>query len=175
MTDVWWIAAWLLVLSAVPAAGQGGSPTVDPGASAGRELTIQAVRLDAPLRLDGVLDEPLYTAAPPTTDFLQTEPNDGEPASERTEVWVSFDGGHVYVSFRCFETDASRMVANEMRRDSNVLWQGDDIVAFMFDTFHDRRNSVMFLANAIGGRQDGQVTNERQCLHDALPIWKSVV
>jgi hypothetical protein len=168
---VWWIAAWLLVLSAVPAAGQGGSPTVDPGASAGRELTIQAVRLDAPLRLDGVLDEPLYTAAPPTTDFLQTEPNDGEPASERTEVWVSFDGDHVYVSFRCFETDASRMVANEMRRDSNVLWQGDDIVAFMFDTFHDRRNSVMFLANAIGGRQDGQVTNERQWNGDWNPVW----
>jgi hypothetical protein len=72
-----WIAAWLLALTAVPAAGQDGASTVDPAIRARRELTIQAVRLDAPLRLDGVLDEPLYTAAPPVTGFLQTEPDEG--------------------------------------------------------------------------------------------------
>jgi hypothetical protein len=168
---VWWIAAWLL-LTAVPAAGQDRSPTVDSGARAQPELTLQAVRLEVPLRLDGILDEPFYTAAPPITGFLQTEPNEGEPASERTELWVSFDEDHVYVSFRCFESDASRLVANEMRRDSNAIWQGNDIVGFMFDTFHDRRNSVMFIANAIGGRQDGQVTNERQWNGDWNPVWE---
>ena len=160
------------MLTAVPAAGQGGPPTIDPAARARRELTIQAVRLDAPLRLDGVLDEPLYTTAPPVTGFLQTEPDEGQPATERTEVWVSFDGDHVYVSFRCFESDASRMVANEMRRDSNAIWQGNDLVGFMFDTFHDRRNSVLFVANAISGRQDGQVSNERQWNGDFNPVWE---
>jgi hypothetical protein len=78
----------------------------------------------------------------------------------------------VYVSFRCFESDTSRLVANEMRRDSNTIWQGNDLVGFFFDTFHDRRNGVLFTANAIGGRQDGQITNERQWNGDWNPVWR---
>ena len=149
------LAAWLFLLAAVPAAGQ----------------TIQAVRLNDHLRLDGVLDEGLYSA-PPITGFLQTEPDEGALATERTEVWVAFDHEHVYVSFRCFETDVSRMVVNEMRRDSGNIWQGNDLVGFIFDTFHDRRNAVLFTATAIGGRQDGQVTNERQWNGDWNPVWE---
>jgi hypothetical protein len=177
------LAAWLLLLTAVPAAGQvvfppaaaaagqTESPAADPP-RARQELTIRAVRLSEALRLDGVLDEALYSSEAPITDFLQTEPDEGRPATERTEVWVSFDRDNVYVSFRCFESDASRLVANEMRRDSNAIWQGNDLVGFIFDTFHDRRNAVLFTANAIGGRQDGQVTNERQWNGDWNPVWE---
>jgi hypothetical protein len=178
------LTAWLLLLTAVPAAGQtvtrpaaaaaGQIVTRPAAAAAGQSApsTIRAVRLSEALRLDGVLDEALYSTEPPITGFLQTEPDEGRPATERTDVWVSFDREHVYVSFRCFETDASRMVANEMRRDSNAIWQGNDLVGFMFDTFHDRRNAVLFTANAIGGRQDGQVTNERQWNGDWNPVWE---
>jgi hypothetical protein len=168
-----YITAWLLLLTPVAAAGQVVSPPAAASSQSGSqttpttavvrpELTIRAVRLSEPLRLDGLLDEPLYTAEAPITGFLQTEPDEGRPATERTEVWVSFDRDNVYVSFRSFESDGTRLVANEMRRDSNAIWQGNDLVGFMFDTFHDRRNAVLFTANAIGGRQDGQVTNERQ-------------
>jgi hypothetical protein len=166
------ITAWLLFLTAVPAAGQDVSPTPGTTARARPELTIRAVRLDEPLRLDGVLDEALYSSEAPITGFLQTEPDEGQPATERTDVWVSFDRDHVYVSFRSFESDVSRLVANEMRRDSNAIWQGNDLIGFMFDTFHDRRNAVLFTANAIGGRQDGQVTNERQWNGDWNPVWE---
>ena len=155
MTRVRFLAAWLLLLMAVPAEGQ----------------TIQAVRLIEPLRVDGVLDDALYTM-PSLSGFLQTEPEEGQPATERTEVWVAFDREHVYVSFRCFESDSSRMIANEMRRDSGNIWQGNDLVGFLFDTFHDKRNGVLFTANAIGGRQDGQVTNERQWNGDWNPVWE---
>jgi hypothetical protein len=165
------ITAWLLLLAAVPAAGQDGPPAAGATTRARPALTIRAVRLSEPLRLDGLLDEPLYATEAPVTDFLQTEPDEGRPATERTDVWVSFDRDHVYVSFRCFESDASRLVANEMRRDSNAIWQGNDLVGFIFDTFHDRRNAVLFTANAIGGRQDGQVTNERQWNGDWNPVW----
>ena len=76
----------------------------------------------------------------------------------------------MYVLFRCWETDASRLVANEMRRDGPNMWQGNDLVAVSFDTFLDRRNSFNFVMNALGGRTDGQVTNERPgfCRTDSL-------
>jgi hypothetical protein len=41
----------------------------------------------------------------------------------------------------------------------------------MFDTFYDRRNSILFNINPIGGRMDGQVSNEQQNNGDWNPIW----
>jgi hypothetical protein len=57
-----------------------------------------------------------------------------------------------------------------MRRDSNNIRQGD-CVAFQFDTFYDRRNAVLFEVNPLGGRTDGQSTNERQYSADWNPVW----
>ena len=104
------------------------------------------------------------------SDFIQAEPQEGAPATERTEAWVTFDREYVYVSFRCWESHPERMVANEMRRDSGNVFQGD-YVGFALDTFYDRRNAVLFIVNAIGGRTDGQVTDERQYNGDWNPIW----
>ena len=58
-----------------------------------------------------------------------------------------------------------------MRRDNTTVFAGNDDVGFIFDTFYDRRNGVVFTVNAIGGRIDGQVTNERSVQRDWNPIW----
>ena len=89
-------------------------------------------------------------------------------------MWVSFDREAVYVSMRCAESQPDRMVLNEMRRDSSNLLQNEG-VAFMFDTFYDRRNAVVFNVTALGGRMDGQSTNERQYNGDWNPIWDVAV
>ena len=96
---------------------------------------------------------------------------EGAPASEQTEVWVLFDDDQIYVSFRCWDSaPESRWVANEMRRDNFGVFQNESI-GIMFDTFHDRRNSVVLNINPLGGRMDGQVTNERDYNADWNPIW----
>ena len=108
------------------------------------------------------------------SDFIQAEPQEGSPATERTEAWVTFDREYVYVSFRCWESRPERIVADEMRRDSGNIVQ-NDFVAFSLDPFYDRRNPVLFTVNAIGGRMDGQVTDERQYNGDWNPIWHAAV
>ena len=108
------------------------------------------------------------------SDFIQAEPQEGAPATERTEAWVTFDHEYVYVSFRCWESQPERMVANEMRRDNGNVFQGD-FVGFSLDTFYDRRTAVLFIVNAIGGRTDGQVSDERQYNGDWNPIWHVAV
>jgi hypothetical protein len=132
--------------------------------------TIRAVRLTSPLRLDGQLDEEFYNTIPAISDFIQQEPREGAAATERTEAWLLFDADHVYVSFRCWESRPERMVVNEMRRDDMNVYQNDHI-AFVFDTFYDRRNAVEFVINPLGGRMDGQITNERQYGGDWNPVW----
>jgi hypothetical protein len=131
--------------------------------------TLRAVRLAEPLRIDGRLDEDFYTNVQPISDFVQVEPEEGTPATEKTEVWIAFDRETFYVSFRNWESRPDRVIATDMRRDGNI-WMGDDIVSFLMDTFHDRQNGVQFTVNSIGGRSDGQ-TSERQYLGDWNAIW----
>ena len=145
------------------------APTTMSRDAEGR-VTIRAVRLTSPLRLDGALDERVYQTVPPLTDFVQQEPDEGAPATEHTDVWVMFDSDRVYVSFRCLESDPAQMIVNEMRRDNSGVFRNDN-VAFILDTFYDRRNGVEFLVNPMGGRMDGQITDERLYNGDWNPIW----
>lgn len=152
-----------------------GVPPPDLPATMARDeqgrTTVRAVRLQAPLRVDGALDEALYTTVEPISDFIQVEPAWGAPATERTEVWLSFDDDNLYVSVRLSESQPERMIADEMRRDSSNVFQNENF-QFSLDTFFDRRNAVSFQFNPLGGRLDGQVTNESQFNRDWNPIWR---
>ena len=131
---------------------------------------VRAVRLTTPLRVDGTLDEAIYGEVQPVSDFIQVEPQAGAPATERTEFWITFDERNIYVSVRAFESQPDRMVVNEMRRDSFQLFQNENF-QFAFDTFYDRRNAVSLQFNPLGGRMDGQITNESTFSGDWNPVW----
>ncbi len=151
------------------------APPVPPATISRNEsggVTVRAVRLAAPLTIDGVLDEAHYRDVPPMSGFVQVEPRPGQPATEQTDVWVSFDGANLYLSARMHDSDMAHLVATEMRRDSTTMFQGNDVVTFVFDPFYDRRNAVSFTVNPIGGRSDTQVTNERQFSQDWNPVWR---
>ena len=150
------------------------APAVISRDVAGR-VTIRAVRVDAPLRLDGTLDEPLYVRVPAISDFIQVEPREGEPATEKTDLWFAFDREAVYIAFRCWDSAPERRVATEMRRDSSATWRGNDVISVFLDTFYDRRNGIGFTINSIGGRNDGQITNEGQYAADWNPVWDFAV
>jgi hypothetical protein len=135
--------------------------------------TIRAVRT-APLRIDGALDDALYSAVPPIGGFVQVEPQVGVPSAERTEVWVAFDDDNLYVTFKNWESEPGRRVASDMRRDGNILFNSDDVVNLFLDPFLDRRNGISITVNSIGGRNDGQLVND-QYNRDWSPIWNYAV
>ena len=89
-----------------------GPPELVPPAVVARDeagnLTIRAIRLAEPLVLDGRLDDPLYHETDSITDFAQQEPFEGEPSTDKTEVWVAYDDDAVYVGARLWESDSSR-------------------------------------------------------------------
>ena len=133
--------------------------------------TVRAIRLDAPLTLDGRLDETVYDEHRPFGDFVQVAPTAGAPASERTDVWVMFDDSHVYVTCRCWDgAPPSTWVANELRRDTPGL-RNNEHFGVMFDTFYDRRNGMMFYANMLGARADYAVIDEGGPNTDWNPVW----
>ena len=109
---------------------------------------------------------------PALSDFVQSLPDEGAPATERTDVWILFDRNQIYISGRCWDSmPESEWVANDMRRDSFNLLQNEQF-GLMIDTFYDRRNGIIFNVNPLGGRLDAQVTNEQDFNADWNPIWE---
>ena len=134
-------------------------------------VTVQAHRLEEPLSIDGRLDEEPYSIFTPVSDFIQQEPNEGDLATEKTEVWVFFDNENIYISARCWDSQPERMVINELRRDHNMLAYNENF-AIVLDTFHDRRNSFMFHTNPLGGLTDATTTDEREFNKDWNTVWR---
>ena len=137
-----------------------------------RRATVRAIRLSAPLKVDGKLDEDVYSAVPPITDFIQTMPKNNAEPSERTDAWVMFDGKNIYIAARCWDSaPPDKWIANEMRRDANQLRQNDHF-GVMLDTFFDRRNGYVFYANPLGGRMDQTMADEGDPNVDWNPVWE---
>ena len=152
-----------------------GPPPPIPPATMSRDeenhVTVRAISLVEPLRLDGRLDEAIYDTVPPITGFFQLVPDEGAPATEETEVWISFDEENVYVSARAWDSaPESEWVANEMRRNSNQLRDNDNF-GVVLDTFYDRRNGYFFYTNPLGARVEKYYTDEANPNSDLLPVW----
>ena len=136
-------------------------------------VVVRATRLDRPLVVDGVLDEPFYTAVTPVSGFIQTVPNEGAPSTERTEAWIAYDDQNFYLSCRCWDSaPPEEWTANEYRRDTPQLRQ-NDLFGALLDTFHDRRNGFHFYTNPLGARADQVVANEGNPNSDWNPVWFS--
>ena len=152
-----------------------GPPPPIPPATMSRDeenhVTVRAISLVEPLRLDGRLDEAIYDTVPPITGFFQLVPDEGAPATEETEVWMSFDEENVYVSARVWDSaPESEWVANEMRRNTMQLRQNDGF-GVLLDTFYDRRNGYFFYTNPLGARAERYITDETNTNRDLLPVW----
>ena len=137
----------------------------------GGRATVRAIRLETGLRIDGRLDEPVYREVAPVSDFIQQLPDEGAPATERTDAWVMFDDENFYVSGRCWDSaPPSEWAATDRQRDSRTMLN-NDLFGFLIDTFYDRRNALLFYANPLGGFVDQQITNEGNPNRDWNPVW----
>jgi hypothetical protein len=159
------------VASVLPPGYEGPPAPVPPEVITrdGARVTVRAVEVTTPFRVDGKLDEAAYATVKSMSDFIQNDPRPGQPGTEKTEVWIFYDKQNVYVMARLWESEPETIMATEMRRDASVF--NDDNFAWSFDTFYDRRNGFVFEVSASGGWLDGQVANERSLNRDFNPVW----
>src|SRR2546421_4478232 len=100
----------------------------------------------------------LWKTARPAKDFVQKEPREGEPASERTEVKVSYTKDAIYFSVNCDDSEPDKIIATERRRDQSP--EKDDSFWIILDTYNDHRNAFLFATNPLGMRFDERITDE---------------
>ncbi len=120
---------------------------------------VSAVRVDEAPLLDGVMDDAVWRMARVIDEFVQQEPAEGAPATERTEVSVLYDSENLYLGMRAFDSQPDAIIATEMRRDSNRILDEDNF-QIILDTFNDSRSGYMFVTSPLGAKLDQQISNE---------------
>lgn len=133
---------------------------------------VAGIKTDSPVKVDGFLGETIWKKAPEATDFIQLQPEKGDPASERTVVKVLFDDEHVYFGFWCYDSEPEKIVGRMTKRDTDI--RSDDSVYVLLDTFHDRRTCYYVCTNLLGTQWDGRITENGRTFDSTWDgIWKS--
>lgn len=114
--------------------------------------THRIAQIAAEVRVDGRLDEAAWSQAQPITDFVQTEPDEGAPASERTEAYLFYDRNKIYLGFKCYESEPKKIIARLATHDARTH---SDSVNIFLDPYGDRRTGYFFSINARGVQFDG--------------------
>ena len=114
--------------------------------------------LNSEIVIDGNIAENEWNNATNISKFIQREPDEGQPVSEKTEVYLIYDTENLYIAFRCWDNESTKIIANVMRRDEWLL--NNDCVEIFIDTYHDHRNAFYFSTNALGAQRDGIITAE---------------
>jgi hypothetical protein len=115
----------VLVIDGPPAPQQPNGMARDEATG---KSTIRAIKLQEPLNFDGRLDDLVYESTAGFGGMLQASPRYGEPSTERTDIWVMFDGDNIYVAAKCYDAaPPERWIANELRRDTNQMRQNGSL------------------------------------------------
>ena len=137
-----------------------------------RELPrMSAHRTSEEIKVDGVFDESVWQSVEPIRQLYQIQPDQGEPATEASEVRILYDDKKLYFGF-IFYDEMDKIVANDMRRDSPGL-RSNDYGFLLLDTYNDRRNAVFFRFTPVGGMEDTAVSNSGGSLNTSWDIvWE---
>jgi len=147
-----WVLSCCLVLLAI-------SPAAASAQDGRRELPVAAVD-EAPVVDGEIRNDPVWQAVTPTGGFIQTTPDEGQPASQRTEVRVVYTADAIYFGFICYDDDPATIVASDARRDASL--DETDSLLFILDTYRDEQNGFVFGTNPNGLIYDGQLSKAGQ-------------
>ncbi len=120
------------------------------------ERNVQAARITDRIIVDGILDEASWQSAG-FTGFIQSEPLDGEPATEKTVVWVGYDSSHLYIAARLYDSEPEKIITRLGRRDDELE---SDWFIFAVDPYFDKRSGFQFAVNPSESIIDGTLYND---------------
>lgn len=161
ITTVLASAVFLILMALSPSSAQGD----DPGTN-----SITAVRRDSPIRIDGILDEPAWAGAPPVTEFIQRDPDEGRSATESTEVRVLYDDEALYIGFTMYDSQPDSIAGELTRRDR---WSESDWAGVQIDSYHDHRTGYAFSVNPAGVQLDRHLYNDTRSDRSWDAVWES--
>lgn len=117
---------------------------------------VEAKRTTEPIKIDGLLKETAWQGKD-CSDFIQSEPVDGAPATEKTSVWMVYDNNALYVAARLYDSEPTKIISLLGRRDESV---DSDSFIFSIDPYYDHRSGYQFAVNPAGTMVDYSIFND---------------
>jgi len=120
---------------------------------------MQAYSLEAAPVLDGkVLGDSVWGGLVPASNFVQTRPDEGQAATQKTEVFIGYTANALYIAMVAYDDNPDGMIITDARRDSSLT--NSDAFFVIIDGLLDRQNGYVFATNPLGMEYDGQVVKE---------------
>jgi hypothetical protein len=116
-----------------------------------------------------VLNEEFWQRAEVVDQFIQRDPNDKEPASEKTEVRICYDSNNLYFGIRLWESEPHRIVRSIYERDG--FMPADDSILIAIDSNFDNRTAYVFEMNSLGAKTDIELSEQGAFNIDWDAIW----
>ena len=124
------------------------------------------------VKVDGELNDAIWQAVPPITEFRQREPREGAAPTFETEARVAYDATALYIAVQAFDSDPSHIVGIRTRRDEG---SPSDWISVLVDSFHDRRSAFEFEVNPAGVKQDSYWFNDTNNDQGWDAVWDVAV
>lgn len=165
-----WPALLLFMAPAGPLAAQDALIGGETHARSAAAPALPAVRAAELPRIDGRLDDDVWSEAPVARDFVQYRPDPGRPASERTEVRVLYTDDAVYIGARMFDGDPGGIIRRLARRDEEVT---TDAFHVAIDSYFDHRTAFRFSVSVAGVQSDGLLFSDTEEDSEWDAVWES--
>jgi len=101
--------------------------------------------------IDGHLDENIWESAAYYSNFVQRDPVDGDPATEKTEFAILYDNEYLYIGIKAYASDPKSIRGIMSRRDEETP---SDWLYVSIDSYNDNRTAFEFGLNPAGVKHD---------------------
>ena len=137
-------------------------------AQSDERANIVVKKIDAPVMIDGILNEPFWKEIEPAQDFYQYFPSDSTKAKDDTQVYFAYDKSNLYIGVRCFSS-GNKFVTPSLKRDYDG--NGSDNFTLILDTYKDQTNAFVFGINPFGVKREGLIINGGNEEKDISFVW----
>ena len=153
----------LFLLTAVPVFAQ----TATDSTGTASVPSIRALQTSEHIRVDGKLDEAAWSKAEPVDVFTQRDPEEGKPASERTEVRILIGDDALFVGAKLYDKEPKKVRRPLSRRDN----MSGDFFALLLDSYHDHLTTYRFRVNPAGAYDDSYIDSRGSADFSWDPVW----
>ncbi|MEZ2414545.1 DUF5916 domain-containing protein [Muriicola sp. E247] len=120
-----------------------------------KQKSFQVKYINDFIKLDGILDEPIWSEADSAKDFWEYFPVDSILAREQTDIKMLYDDKNLYIGIKVY-TKGKDYAIESLKRDFRA--GNSDNITLLFDTFNDGNNAFLFGTNPYGVRREGLVS-----------------
>lgn len=140
-----------------------------PASDSAKKPTFATVRVDRPVRLTGLLDDPLWATANTIELPYEFQPGENTPAPVRTEVRSLYDADNLYIGVKCYDPRPGEIRANFSDRDRIYT---DDFIVVIIDTYNDYQRGYELVVNPYGIQGDLMMSSGGEDMSFDM-IWES--